>query len=256
MLKVFICEDNPEHHKRIEKCVADHIMIEDLDMRIVVSARDPAEIISYIEKNPSTGLYFLDVDLNSSINGIRLAEIIRRMDPRGYIIFITVHADDMQLTFKYKVEALDYIIKGDFDEIENRIRECIANVYEKYTSKADKNKFVFKITDNRVIALDTDKILFFETVKTAPRKIGVYSADSRYEFYAKLDDVEKSLGENFIRCHRSYIVNINNIETLNLSANKVLMKDGSHCFMSVRSGKILRKALDAVQHSSIKSSIE
>ena len=252
MLKIFICEDNPEHHGRIEKCIADYIMIENLDMGIAVSTDNPNEIIAHINKYPSTGLYFLDVDLNADINGIELAEKIRRADPRGYIIFITVHADDMHLTFKYKVEALDYIIKGDFNEIEKKIRECIANVYEKHTSRADKNKFVFRIADNRVISLDADKILFFETVKTAPRKVSVYSADSRYEFYAKLDEIEKRLGDDFFRCHRSYIVNIKNIETLNLSANKVIMKDGSHCYMSVRSGKALRTAMD---QSSTRSSI-
>ena len=253
MLNVFICEDNPAHHARIEKCVADYIMIEDLDMRIAVSTGDPDEIIARIEKSPATGLYFLDVDLNGELNGIQLAEKIRRLDPRGYIVFITVHADDMQLTFKYKVEALDYIVKGDFIEVDKRIRECIANVYEKYTSKADRNKFVIKIADNRIIALDADKILFFETVKTAPRKISVYSTDSRYEFYGRLDDVERSLGGGFVRCHRSYVVNVRNIGTLNLSANKIIMRDGSFCYMSVRHGKTLRKAMD--DQSSITSSI-
>ena len=239
MLKIFICEDNPEHHKKIEKCVGDYIMIENLDMEIALSTADPNEIISYINKNPSVGLYFLDVDLNAGINGIQLAEQIRKYDPRGYIIFITVHAEDMRLTFKYKVEALDYIIKGDFGETERRIRECISNVYEKYTSKADKNKFVFRIADNRIIALDYDKILFFETVKAAPRKIGVYSTDSRYEFYAKLDDIEKSLDGRFVRSHRSYIVNTENIKSLDMKTNKIIMNDGSFCYMSVRCGKEL-----------------
>ena len=55
-------------------------------------------------------------DLGADINGINLGEEIRQLDPTGYIIFITTHAELSHLTFKYKVEALDYIIKDDFSE--------------------------------------------------------------------------------------------------------------------------------------------
>ena len=255
MLDIYICEDNPEHHKKIEKCVSDYILMEGLEARVALSTGDPEKIIAGVKENPTTGLYLLDVDLNAELNGITLAEQIRKYDPRGYIIFITVRADDMQLTFKYKVEALDYIVKGDFGATERRLRECIANAYEKYTSKADRGKFVFKIADNRTIALDKGGILFFETLKASPRKLCVYSTDSRYEFYAKLSDIEKVLGGGFVRCHRSYIVNVKNIESVNRRTNVVRMTDGSRCFMSVRYGKALVKAMEGGQKLSARSSI-
>lgn len=49
------------------------------------------------------------------MNGFELAQEIRKFDPRGFIIFITTHAELSYMTFTYKVEALDYIIKDDID---------------------------------------------------------------------------------------------------------------------------------------------
>ena len=36
------------------------------------------------------------------------------------------------MTFQYKVEALDFVVKDDFTQIRNRICECMANAIEKY----------------------------------------------------------------------------------------------------------------------------
>ena len=52
-----------------------------------------------------TGIYFLDVDLKSDINGIKLGSKIREKDTRGFIIFTTTHLEMSYFAFKYKVEA-------------------------------------------------------------------------------------------------------------------------------------------------------
>ena len=47
--------------------------------------------------NNTVGIYFLDVDLKCSMNGIRLGEKIRELDTRGFIIFTTTHLDVVSL---------------------------------------------------------------------------------------------------------------------------------------------------------------
>lgn len=135
MLNVIICEDNENQRKRITKFIEDSIMIENLDMKIALSTENPMEIIEYLNKNEISGLYFLDVDLQSDINGIKLAEVVREYDPRGFIVFVTTHAEMSYLTFLYKVEAMDYIIKDNIEIIKDRIHQCILNAHKKYSSK-------------------------------------------------------------------------------------------------------------------------
>ena len=59
-------------------------------MEIILSTSNPYELLDTIENKDYTGIYFLDIDLNSNINGIDLAKKIRCYDPRGFIIFVTI----------------------------------------------------------------------------------------------------------------------------------------------------------------------
>lgn len=103
VLRIFVCEDNKEQRERISKIIKDIILIEDFDMELTLITEKPDDVISYIKENDGVGLYFLDIDLKSSINGIKLATKIREYDLRGFIVFITTHTEMSYLTFMYRL---------------------------------------------------------------------------------------------------------------------------------------------------------
>lgn len=107
MLSIFVCEDNNEQREKFTKIIQNLILIENFDMELKLSTSKPDDILDYLAENDVSGLYFLDIDLKSSINGIELASMIRQYDPRGFIVFITTHSEMSYLTFIYKVEAMD-----------------------------------------------------------------------------------------------------------------------------------------------------
>ena len=116
MLNIVICEDNNIQRSTIEKFIKNSIAKNDFSFRIKLSTNDPEVVL----KNIGNGdIYFLDVDLNNKINGFKLAERIRNIDSLGYIIFITTHSELTYLTFKYRVEAMDFILKDNINEIED-----------------------------------------------------------------------------------------------------------------------------------------
>ena len=63
------------------------------------------------------GCYFLDIQLEADMNGIKLGSEIRKHDPVGNIIFVTSHSELTYLTFVYKVAAMDFIFKDDPSEL-------------------------------------------------------------------------------------------------------------------------------------------
>lgn len=112
MLPVFICEDNRMQRERLTKYIEDYIMVEHFDMKLELSTGDPFELVSRMPTHQGMGLYFLDIDLGQpDMNGFELAQEIRKFDPRGFIIFITTHAELSYMTFTYKVEALITLLK-------------------------------------------------------------------------------------------------------------------------------------------------
>ncbi|MDP4145190.1 MAG: LytTR family DNA-binding domain-containing protein [Bacillota bacterium] len=234
MLKIFVCEDNQDQREHLKKIIEDIVMIENYDMEVTLATSDPAEIISYVSNNDISGLYFLDIDLKSNINGISLATEVRKYDPRGFIVFVTTHAEMSYLTFLYKVEAMDYIIKDNYSNIRERIHQCIIDANTKYSAKTTnlQKNFSMKV-DDKVINIEYKKILFFETSSTI-HKVVVHALDRQVEFYAKMKDVEEKLDDRFFRCHRSYLVNKDNIKEIDINNRVAYMINGEKCLISTR----------------------
>lgn len=241
MIKVFVCEDNKEQREKFTKTIEDIIMIENFDMEMTLSTETPDDIINYLKNNNISGLYFLDVDLKADINGIKLAELIREHDPRGFIVFVTTHAEMSYLTFIYKVEAMDYIIKDNYNNVKERIHQCIINANQKYSSKATdlQKNFTIKIYD-KIINIEYNKILFFET-STTIHKVVLHAIDRKMEFYANMKDVEDKLDARFYRCHRSFLVNKDHIKEIDMNNRIIQMVNGEECLVSTRLVKNLIK---------------
>jgi two-component system response regulator AgrA len=238
VLKVLICEDNPDYLKKIKNEIRDIIAFEELNMDIVMATKEPDEILAYAKSHDSTSLYFFDVDLNRDINGIELAEKIRKYDARAFIVFVTTHGEMATLTFKYKVEALDYIVKEDYDY--DRIKSCLLDAYEKYSKKNHLNKSFTIVCKDKIINVDYNKIILFETSETT-HKIRLMAYDQQLEFYASMKEVEEKLDERFIRCHRSYIINKDKIEAVDRKKHTVAMANGQACLISIRGMKHFKK---------------
>lgn len=165
MLGVFICEDNEGQRNQIESFIRKYLLIEELDMEIRVSTGDPKRIIDYLERHPdSRGIYFLDVDLKCEMNGIELGAKIREKDIHGKIIFITTHDELLSLTFKYKVEAMDYILKeGEIADVRERIQEALDQAQRHFLKEAQKaDDFIQLKIGSQIRILDLQQVMFLK----------------------------------------------------------------------------------------------
>ena len=237
MLNVYICEDDKKQLERITKAVENTILIEDLDMKVALSTKDPFETLRCIEYNNSTGIYFLDVELNAAIDGIELASKIRNYDPRGFIIFITIHPELSYLTFKYKVEALDYVVKSEHENLEASIRNCILNANNRFLrSKREMRKFFYAKCGQKILHIPYEEILYFETADI-PHKVTVHTINRRIEFYGHIGHIAKEVDSRFYQCHKSYIINKEQITMVDKKNREIYLKGGNMCIASVRAIK-------------------
>lgn len=239
MLNIYVCEDDAKQREYIIECIQEVIDIEEMDMGIVCSTDNPKEMLKKVKEDNKNGIFFLDIDLKQEINGIELAAEIRKTQPRCYIIFVTTHLEMSYMTFTYKVEAMDYIIKDNVRDVKNRIHQCLINcqfLSRKQPEETLKN-YMVKFGE-RVIAVPYDDIMMFE-VSANSNRIILYAKTCQVEFIGKMKEVEKELDQRFYRCHRSYMINRDNIAEINDKENQVVMKNGITCPTSVR----LRKGL-------------
>lgn len=234
MLNIFVCEDNPAQRQTIVQIIQNIVLIEELDMRLVLAAGDPYVLLDKVKTTQNTGIYFLDIDLGSSMNGLKLAQQIRLFDPRGFIIFITAHSELSYMTFQYRVEAMDFVLKDTPAEAKVKIRECLLNAMERYTLQTNKTNKVYTIeTGGRKISVDYDDIFFFETSGNI-HKIILHAKDRQIEFSGTMKELADTLDGNFVRCHRSFLVNKNNIKEIDTKNRVIYCTNGETCLMSTR----------------------
>ncbi|MBC1574755.1 response regulator transcription factor [Listeria booriae] len=240
MIPIYICEDDTMQREEIASYIEDYIKIEHKDMHVQLKTESPDKLLESIQKKHEPGLYFLDVALKTqSINGFELAKEIRKNDSRGFIVFITSHSEMSYLTFTYKIEAMDYIIKDDYKNIQRRVIECIQSVTKRVKNNDKQGKYLTIKTDDRILHEPLENILFIETSSRAHRII-LHSKKRKIEFYGKIKEIAAKLDQRFIRTHRSFLVNKDHIKEVDLAKGIVYMNNGQKCLLSTR----LRKNLE------------
>jgi len=243
VIGIFICEDSKREREFITNFIADYMMIENLDMKVVKSTDNPYEILDAVRENSGMGLYFLDVDLKAEITGIDLAVKIREFDPVGQIVFVTSHAELMSMTFEYAVGALGYVVKINDDTMKRKISEYMRVVAERFLSDdREVGKFTFRV-DGKVISEDYDDIMFFELAGKRSGKVVMYGRTRQEEFRGNLSDIE-AVTDQFLRVSRSVLVNVSHIKTLDAVAGVVHMVNGDMCEVSRSGMRELKKRLE------------
>ena len=133
MMKLYLCEDDAQQRERLKKTIDNVVLIENLDMEFSCVTDNPYTLLEKVADDDCIGLYFLDIDLKTDMTGLTLAKEIRKYDPRGFIVFVTTHSEMSYMTFMYKLEALDFILKDDVEEMTRRVHECILKANERFS---------------------------------------------------------------------------------------------------------------------------
>ncbi|MCG8400997.1 MAG: LytTR family DNA-binding domain-containing protein [Firmicutes bacterium] len=149
---------------------------------------------------------FVDLGL-PGIAGSEVGEHLRKERPNSQIVFVTANVEFAATAFD--LEVTDYLVKP-FDD--KRLGRCIARVFNKM-EKHNSNNEAYTITNkNGAVILDITDIIFIEKHK---KNCIFYTTGGVYESGETLDGIEKKLSQqDFLRSHRSYLVNRNYIRRI------------------------------------------
>ena len=230
ILSVLICEDNPSQRQNLENIISNHIAFKDYDSKIALSTDNPDTLLEHVKKMPQqNNFYVLDVNLQHEMNGISLGQEIRTFDPFGKIVFVTTHVELALLTFQYRVEAMDYIIKDSMDNIRQRLCSCIDTAYQQVANA--KQYFQLKSIDG-IQNVSLSSILFFAS-GNVPHKIILHTNNERIEFRGSLKEIEQ-MQPFFFRTHKSFVVNLKNIKSINRNAGEIVMSNNEVALITLK----------------------
>lgn len=235
MISVYLCEDDKRQLEQYSRLIHRFLDFEGYEEMPVYEFRDPHALLNAAEKSGGTGLYFLDIQLNSDINGLELARQIRLLDPSGYIIFLTTHSEMMALTFQYHVEALDFITKDDPKLLEQRLRDCLRTaIFYENTARKHQCPSVGIKTENRILYMNPDDILYIRS-DSSPHKVTICSKNGVHRVTGSLKEFQTLLGPHFIRCHTSFLVNMDHVSSFSAKLRQLFMDNQDVCPVALRS---------------------
>ena len=192
----------------------------------VVGAAATGERAIELANSEHPDVILMDIMLKGEMNGVEAAEIIRR-ELKIPIIFLTAYADDATLNKAKIAEPYGYIIKP-FKEIDlHTTIEMAIYKHQKerevekeldYLNALQENKkvyhddFIFVKANSKLVKLNTNNILFIEALKDY---VVINTPETRYTIHSTMKEIEQKMGnKDFIRVHRSFIVRLDKIVTI------------------------------------------
>lgn len=242
MIPIYFCDDHRPILLELTEIVTRSLQIHELDFHIRLATEQPEELLKAIDREQ--GIYFLDVDLGPhTMNGFELGKHIRALDPRGFIIYITTHEELLAETFKYRLEAMDYIFKDQPDKMIPQISACLTQISVLLKNDQRDERPHFKVVQgNRTTFVPLDDIIYFETTERK-HVIRLIHLDGHQEFYGNLTDISKTLAKNFLRVHRSFLVNRTHISGYDRKSNTLSLSQQHHCFIARNKLKLVEKSM-------------
>lgn len=217
MLNFVLCDDNDVILCKLCKMLESIFINNNLSAQIVFSSTNSEEVLSYVLNN-EVHVLLLDIELKSNLTGIEIANIIRKNNKSIYLIFTTGHLEYGLIA--YQCKTFDYLSKPITLE---RLESTILRLFDDLISKP--KNFLKLENKNTVINLDS-----VEFIQKDGMKLIFYTDNREYKIYSSFNKISEFLPKNFIRCHKSYIVNIDKIINIQTNNNIVLFENNK-CYI-------------------------
>ena len=191
-------------------------------------------------------IYILDLQINYNKRaGLQLGQLIRQSDPDATIIFITVHDELLYTTYKYRVQALDFISKDQDNIYQELLKDFRLLTHRQQQQQA--NVFTYK-SYKKVSTILLDDICFFKSNNGNTHSATIYTTDRQtIEIHQNLREIIKK-DPRFYRVHRSYLVNPHTVKNVDFYSRQIVFYNGLTCPVSRRKARDFFELVRQLKH--------
>ncbi|MCG1035981.1 LytR/AlgR family response regulator transcription factor [Polaribacter sargassicola] len=200
-----IVDDEPVARKILETYVA-----KIPNLNLVKSCKNAMEAFEIVN-SASIDLFFLDINM-PDVSGLSLAKSINK---KSKIIFTTAYRE--YAIDGFDLQAVDYLLKpiafDRFLQSVNKFFETQTTVSKKVKTVETslKNNYIFVRSERKMVKVVFDEILYVESLSDY---IKIYTTEKVLVTRETISNIEMKLpSQQFLRIHRSYIVNLNKVDS-------------------------------------------
>lgn len=190
----------------------------------VVGAASTGERAFELASSEKPDIILMDIMLKGDMNGVETAQRVKE-ELQIPVIYLTAYADESTLEKAKVTEPYGYIIKP-FKEVDlhtsiemalykfSKEKEVLKarDLFYSLIENKDSNGFIFVKSKSRLVKIKTSDIYFVEALKDY---VVINTLESRYTIHSTMKDIASKLEpDNFIRVHRSFIVRLDKIASI------------------------------------------
>lgn len=193
-MNIIICDDDEHFLFFLKQKLQNYLKINEISFKIE-QFKSGKELLKY--NITQMDLIFLDIRMKE-LDGIQVAQILRRRNPEFILIFISSYIEYAPLG--YEIKAFRYILKDQIDTLFDVTMDSILREMGYFRTEVTLD-FSFGaetfFTDNLIYIESDLHVTYFH-----------FHSKTRH-LYSTLDSIQKILpNEEFVRIHKSYLVNI------------------------------------------------
>jgi len=206
------------------------------EIAIIGEAKNGSEAVSVIQEL-KPDLIFLDIDMPDK-SGI---EVLKELHVRPHTIFVTAY--DEYAINAFELNAVDYLLKPINPE---RLSQAISkaevhisskqdktslyeSLLEELESRQSKGKFLQKLTYRENTKTSFIDVADIVAIESADQYVWVRTAEDKFLIRQSMDYLETRLDpDQFFRSHRTAIIRLNEVKTLEQYEPRNLLVHLSH----------------------------
>lgn len=205
----------------MSRTIVRHFVEQTQTLNLVGICADGIEAANMLRES-SVDLIFLDVEM-PEMTGM---DLVKSLTVKPQVVIISSRTDYAVEAFEYSIT--DYLVKpityARFLKAVEKVRDSETPV----TNGSAQSQDLYIKTDSRIVKVSLKELLYVEALADY---VILHTAQSRYIVHSTMKGIERKLSDNmFVRVHRSYIVNteqIESIEDLSVVINKKYIPIGA-----------------------------
>jgi DNA-binding LytR/AlgR family response regulator len=221
-MRVALCDDTNSDLENLKKLLQAYSKLNNipLDIDVYNNSRVLINNVSYFREKEYS-IYFLDIIMDK--NGIDVAKELREVTPDVPIIFTTSSKEFAINAFK--VQAFDYILKPVKKE---ELFSCLDKLITSM-QVAVKASFNIKLNNLSIVTININEITYIEQ---KDRRLMFHMNDGTSHLTTSirgkfLEEIPFKIEDyNFINCHSSFVINMNQIKSI--TDHFFIMKNGDN----------------------------
>ncbi len=206
MINFIVCDDEKEITDLVKSIITKVMFKTSIDYKIYTFNDYDSKFKNIVKSDLENKIYILDIEVGK-YSGIEVAKNIRKKDWNSIILILTAHYELEYVAYKSKILLFDFISKFDLydKQMYETINTCVQGILknDKLSIKCGRKYEKINYAD-----------ILYITYDSYNRKLKIVTKTKEYDINSTLKNIKEKLKGNFIFTHRSCIVNLNNIKSI------------------------------------------